>query len=134
MKRGDGLIQPGRRRIENDSRPANAVVQSFVGEHKPALGDLRFQATSASFSVHAAQFENVGKVSIEFDCERDIDSCASVVMDPKPLVTRFLPQNLRAEHMHGSSRDYYLAVAPRIGVRGIHRHDRVVFSDSGTEQ
>src|SRR5436190_9264394 len=96
LKRGNGLVQPGGRRIENDSRPANAVVQSFVSEHKPVLLKLCFQATAAAFSFHAAQLEDVGKISIEFDCERDIDGCASVVMDPQPLVTRFLPQNLRA--------------------------------------
>src|SRR5881396_3990107 len=128
------MVQPGRRRIENNSCPAKAIVQSFVPEQESVLRNLRIQASAATFSIHSAQLENVGKISIEFDCERNIDSCASVVMDSKPLVTRFLPQNLRPEHVHCSSRNYYLAIPPGIGVRGVHRHHRVVFSDGRTEQ
>src|SRR4029077_8954454 len=114
LKRRNGLVQPRRRRIENDSRPPNAVVQSLVREHKPVLPNLRFQTTAATFPLHAAQLENVGKLSIEFDRERDIDSGASIVVDSKPFVTCFLPQNLRSENVHGSSGHYYFTIPPGI--------------------
>src|ERR1700757_2671567 len=55
-------------------------------------------------------------------------------MNPQPLVTGFLPENFRAKEMHCSSRDHDLTVAPRIWIRGVHRHRRVILSDSGTEQ
>jgi hypothetical protein len=48
-------------------RPAKAIVQAFVREHKPVLRNLWLQATATTFSFRAAQFENVGKISIEFD-------------------------------------------------------------------
>src|SRR5438876_1216536 len=99
LKRGDGLVKPSGCRIENNSRSAQTIVQSFVSENKPVLSNLRFQATAATFSVHPAQLENIREISIEFDCERNIDGCASVVMDSKPFVTRFFPENLRAKHV-----------------------------------
>src|SRR5439155_5301065 len=133
-KRGSGLRQPGGRRIENDSRLAKSLVQTLIREHNAVARNLRFHATAALFSAHAAQLENVGKIRIEFDRERDINSCASIVMDSKSLMTCFLPQNLRPKEVHGSSRDHYLAVAPSIGICGINRHDRVVLSNSRTQQ
>ena len=47
-----------------------------------------------TFSMHATQFENIGKIGIELDRQSKIDSCASVVVNAKPLVTGFVPQNL----------------------------------------
>ena len=44
--------------------------------------------------MHTTQFENIGKIGIEFDRQNKVDSCASVVMNAKPLVTGFVPQNL----------------------------------------
>jgi hypothetical protein len=134
LKRGDRLIEARRRWIKNDPCETNAVVQSFVRKHNAVLLNLRFQTTAATFPLHTAQLENIGKISIEFDSKGNIDSCASVVMDSKTLVTRFVPQNLRSKHVHSSSWNYYLAVPPRIGVRGIDRHDCVVFSDRRTQQ
>src|SRR5215467_8556293 len=55
-------------------------------------------------------------------------------MDSKPLVARFIPQNFRAINVYRSSGNYYLTVAPGIGIRGVHGHNRVVFSNGGTEQ
>jgi hypothetical protein len=44
--------------------------------------------------MHAAQFENIDKIGIELDRQNKIDSCAPVIMNAKPLVTGFVPQNL----------------------------------------
>ena len=96
--------------------------------------DLRFKAAAATFSFGTAQLEDVDKISIKFDRERQIDSRTPVVMNSHPLVTSFLPENFRAKHVHGSSWDHYLAVPPRIRIRSVHRHYCVVFSDGGAEQ
>jgi hypothetical protein len=96
--------------------------------------DLRFKAAAATFSFGTAQLEDVDKISIKFDRERQIDSSTPVVMNSQPLVTSFLPENFRAKEMHCSSRDHDLAVSLRIWIRGVHRHHRVILSDSGTEQ
>jgi hypothetical protein len=47
-----------------------------------------------TFPMHATQFEDIGKIGIELDRQNKIDSYASVVMNAKPLVTGFVPQNL----------------------------------------
>ena len=86
------------------------------------------------FPLGASQLEDVGKISIEVDRQNKIDGCAAIVMDTKSLVARFIPQNFRAINVYRSSRNYYLAVAPDIGIRGVHGHNRVVFSYGGTEQ
>jgi hypothetical protein len=44
--------------------------------------------------MHATEFENIGKIGIELDRQNKIDRCASVVMNAKPFVTGFVPQNL----------------------------------------
>src|SRR3982751_2179361 len=55
-------------------------------------------------------------------------------MNSKSLVTSSLPQNLRSKEVHRSARNYNFAVAPRVGVRGIHGHDGVVFPHCRTQQ
>src|SRR5262245_3649321 len=78
-------------RVEYDPRPAEAMVQSFVRQQQTAVGDLRFQATAVMFTRCATQFKNIGKVGIELDRQEKVDSCASVIMNAKPLMTGFVP-------------------------------------------
>jgi hypothetical protein len=82
------------RRVEHNPRPAKPLVQSLIRQHESVVRDLRFQATTMTFPVHATQFENIRKIGIELDRQKKIDSCTSVVMNAKPLVTGFVPQNL----------------------------------------
>src|SRR5690242_20552877 len=96
--------------------------------------DLCFKAAAAVFSLGATQLEDVDKISIKFDRERQIDSRTSVVMNSQPLVTSFRPENFRAKEMHCSPRDHDLAVAPSIWIRGVHGHHGIIFPDSGTQQ
>src|SRR5262249_45492608 len=105
--------------IEHYSRPAKPLIQPLVPEHKSVVRDLRFQPTTMMFPMHATQFENIGKIGIELDRQNKINSRASVVMNAKPFVTRFIPQDLGAEHVYRSPRNYYLAVTPDIGVGSV---------------
>ena len=90
----DRLGHPRWRRVEHNPRPAKPLVQSLIRQHESVVSDLRFQATTMTVPMHATQFENIGKIGIELDRQNKIDSCASVVMNAKPLVTGFVPQNL----------------------------------------
>src|SRR5205823_13473631 len=90
----DRLAHTGRPRVEHDAGPAKPSVQSFLRQHDSVVSDLRFQATTMTLPTHPTQFEDIGKIGIEFDRQSKIDSCASVVVNTKPLVTGFVPQNL----------------------------------------
>src|SRR5690349_21861567 len=92
-KSRSGICQSRRRRIEFDSRAAKPVIEPLVRKHNSMILDLRFQAMPAMFSAHTAQLEDVDKISVEFDRERHIHCSAPVVVNSKPLVTCFLPQN-----------------------------------------
>src|SRR4029077_1681337 len=90
----DRLGHARRLRIERNPRPAKPLVQSLIRQHESVVSDLRFQATTMTFPMHATEFENIGKIGIELDRQNKIDSCAPVVMNAKPLMTGFVPQNL----------------------------------------
>src|SRR5262249_26639395 len=90
----DRLSHTRRLRIEHDPRPAKSLVQSLISQDKSVVSDFRFQATTMTVPINATQFENIGKIGIEIDRQNKIDSCASVIMNAKPLVTGFVPQNL----------------------------------------
>src|SRR6266511_6142944 len=98
------------RRVEHDPRPAKPLIQSLIREYKSVVRDLGLQATTMTFPTHATQFENIGKIGVQLARQNKIDSCASVIMDPKPLVTGFVPPPLSAKHVYRSSCDYYLPV------------------------
>src|SRR5919204_5075746 len=130
----DRLAHARWHRVEHDSRPAKPLVQSFICKHESVVRDFRLQAPTMTFPTHATEFENIGEIGVEFDRQNKIDSCASVVMNAKPLVTRFIPQNLRAKDVYRSSWHYDLAVAPDVGVRSVYSENRVVLSHRRAKQ
>jgi hypothetical protein len=87
-----------------------------------------------TFQTHSTQFENIGKIGIELDRQNKVDSCEPIVMDPKSLVARFIPQNFRTIDVYRSPWDYYLAVAPDVGVSSVYSKNGVVLSDRRAKQ
>ena len=58
-------------RSNRDPRPAKPVgpILSYAST-SPSSVISRFQATTMTFPMHAAQFENIGKIGIELDRQK----------------------------------------------------------------
>src|SRR4029078_10473922 len=91
---GRRLAQSRGWRIEDDSRPADTVIQSLIREHQPIVNKLCRYPLAAAFPPNTSHLEDISQISIEFDGERKFNGRAPVIMDSKSLVACFLPKNL----------------------------------------
>ncbi len=123
------------RLAETDRRPAILAVQTTVAEPQLLIGGNRVEPRAAPLAAGAAHFEDVGKIGVDVEGERDPDVRAAVVQQPDALVTRAVPQEARPKQVHNVARKHHIGLAERhVRIGEIRAEQLVVFLDARAEQ
>ena len=92
------------------------------------------QAQAAPRATGPAHFEDIGKVGVDVQRHRQMDRMSGVVRHADALEAMAVPQQPRAKHVQGPSREDDLRVLDQIGICQTDGEDRVVFADRGAEE
>src|ERR1700751_1339632 len=68
------------------------AIKTFVWNRDRLLSHARFEVMTAPFTGHSSDLENVGKVSVELNADRNLEAFQAVVYEEHLLAARVLPQ------------------------------------------
>src|SRR5206468_3676473 len=87
----------GRRFAPLDNRPPRLAIEAVVTEAQLAITRDRIEPCATPLAPRPPNLEDVGKISVEVEGERDTDVGAAVVPQPDPLVARAVPEEAPAK-------------------------------------
>ena len=85
---------PGWSRIEGKRRGANAIVEAFVDEGYPCLGDERFEIAPALATENAAHLKDIHEITVVGDLDDEMRLLAVKVLDLKNVMKALILQDL----------------------------------------
>ena len=96
---------PGWSGIEGKRRSANTIVEAFIDEGHPCLGDQRFEIVPALATENAAHLKDIHEITVVGDLDDEMRLLAVKVLDLENVMKAFTLQDLLAMHEDGIDRN-----------------------------
>ena len=88
----------------------------MIAQHHLVVAAKLLGGGAAAFAVRAAHFEQVGKIVLEQDRQRQLDRAVAVIAHAQPLIGGAAPEEHRAQNVHAVLLQDDALVGDEIGI------------------
>src|SRR5712672_4594375 len=117
-----------------DRRASSNLVQSQVTQRHRFYLHLGRQKTASLATRCSADFKNVRVISVELKRKGQICERQPIVREAQLLIADSIVQEFGAIDMERAARDSVPVFSLNVHIRKVHRQERIVVADCGTQQ